>query len=173
MFEKICELKEVISENTEATLGKAVLKILYDEDVYGARIIALKLNEANGEVNEDEIYLCNHLIAIQTNVDVNEAEKCCTWSGLDFSVDPPRYRKFVAIFSGDSDGDDAQVISCLFKKATKIKQILNLCGIVLDILGSAKTMPYQNSKDRMGVATIVTSYDIFQSFFFSPYLIQT
>merc|ERR1712051_388116 len=116
MFEKICELKEVISENTEATLGKAVLKILYDEDVYGARIIALKLNEANGEVNEDEIYLCNHLIAIQTNVDVNEAEKCCTWSGLDFSVDPPRYRKLVAIFSGDSDGDgdDAQVISCLF-----------------------------------------------------------
>lgn len=43
MFEKICELKEVVSENTEATLGKAVLKILYDEDVYGARIIALKV----------------------------------------------------------------------------------------------------------------------------------
>merc|ERR1719225_532432 len=34
MFEKICELKEVVSENTEAPLGTAVLKILYDEDVY-------------------------------------------------------------------------------------------------------------------------------------------
>ena len=137
MFEKICELKEVISENTEATLGKAVLKILYDEDVYGARIIALKLNEANGEVNEDEIYLCNHLIAIQTNVDVNEAEKCCTWSGLDFSVDPPRYRKFVAIFSGDSDGDDAQV-NFLFAK--KFGKFLNWCDIVLEMLG-VLTMP--------------------------------
>ena len=141
MFEKICELKEVISENTEATLGKAVLKILYDEDVYGARIIALKLNEANGEVNEDEIYLCNHLIAIQTNVDVNEAEKCCTWSGLDFSVDPPRYRKFVAIFSADSDGDDAQVnFMFVLKRPQKFVKLLNLCGIVLDMLGSAKTM---------------------------------
>jgi len=109
MFEKICELKEVVSENTEAPLGTAVLKILYDEDVYGARIIALKVNDANGEVNEDEIYLCNHLIAIQTNVDVNEADKRCTWSGLDFSADPPRYRKFVAIFSSDGDGEEAQM----------------------------------------------------------------
>ena len=49
MFEKICELKEVVSENTEAPLGTAVLKILYDEDVYGARIIALKVNDANGD----------------------------------------------------------------------------------------------------------------------------
>ena len=110
MFEKICELKEVVSENVEATLGKAVLKILYDEDVYGARIIALKVTDANGEVpNEDEIYLCNHLIAIQTSVDVDETNKRCTWSGLDFSADPPQYRKFVAIFSSDSDGDDAQM----------------------------------------------------------------
>ena len=109
MFEKICELKEVVSENTEAPLGTAVLKILYDEDVYGARIIALKVNDANGEVNEDELYLCNHLIAIQTNVDVNEADKRCTWSGLDFSADPPRYRKFVAIFSPDNDGEEAQM----------------------------------------------------------------
>jgi hypothetical protein len=140
MFEKICELKEVISENTEATLGKAVLKILYDEDVYGARIIALKLNEANGEVNEDEIYLCNHLIAIQTNVDVNEAEKCCTWSGLDFSVDPPRYRKFVAIFSADSDGDDAQVNFLFAKKATKIWQIFKFVRHCTGNVGSAKTM---------------------------------
>jgi len=111
MFERICELKEVVSENTEATLGTVVLKVLYDEDVYGARIIALKVNEneTNGEVNEDEIYLCNHLIAIQTNVDVNESDKRCTWSGLDFSVDPPRYRKFVAAFSSDSDGEEAQM----------------------------------------------------------------
>ena len=98
-------MKEIVSEGTEVSLGQASLKILYDEDVYGARISALKVGS---DGNEDEVYLCNHLIAIQTNVEVDEADRRCTWSGLDFSVDPPRYRKFVAIFP-ETDGDDAQV----------------------------------------------------------------
>lgn len=101
MFERTCDMLEVIGDNEqrkEVPLGKALLRIVYDEDVYGARIIASK-------INDDENYLLNHLIAIQTNVEVGEENRRCTWSGLDFSVDPPRYRKFVAIFS-DSDGEE-------------------------------------------------------------------
>lgn len=108
MFERVCDLKEIIGEKgIEVSLGTVVLKILYDEDVYGARISALKVTP---DGNDDEVYLCNHLIAIQTNVEVDETNRRCIWSGLDFSVDPPRYRKFVAIFpEPESDGEDAQM----------------------------------------------------------------
>ena len=112
MFERDCNLLEIDDDGKETSLGHVFLRILYDEDVYGARIVASKFSEtANGEVNEDEVYLCNHLIAMQTNLDVDEDSKRCSWSGLDFSVDPPRYRKFVATFMEELDGgeDDAQM----------------------------------------------------------------
>jgi len=111
MFERECDLRELTDDGKEASLGRVYLRILYDEDVYGARIVASKFSEeANGEMNEDEVYLCNHLIAMQTNLDVDEEKKKCSWSGLDFSVDPPRYRKFLATFFEESDaGDDAQM----------------------------------------------------------------
>ena len=49
-----------------------------------------KEDDSNNEV-------CNHLIAIQTNL-VSSGENRCTWSALDFSRDPPKYRSFVAVF---------------------------------------------------------------------------
>ena len=56
----------------------------------------MKINESNAEgesANEDESgYLCNHIIAVQTRLDVDEDRKRCTWSAFDFSDDPPTYR---------------------------------------------------------------------------------
>lgn len=111
MYERDCELYEDLSNyggQKETHLGPAHLRIIYDEDVYGARIIAVKANNSsNGEVNEDEVYLCNHIIAMQTTLDVDEENHRCSWSGLDFSVDPPKYRKFVADFAKVEE--DAQI----------------------------------------------------------------
>ena len=84
MFERECDLYEVKSDENqenknETKLGRALLKILYDDDVYGARIIAVKINESNGETSEDESYLCNHIIAVQTNLGMIQAivNVCC------------------------------------------------------------------------------------------------
>ena len=64
--------------------GVVDLKIVYDDDVYGARILA----ELPTASSEEESIVCNHLIAMQTNlVDMQ-------WSALDFSTDPPAQRTF-------------------------------------------------------------------------------
>ena len=123
MFERECDLIEIDADNTEMPLGLCALKILYDEDVYGARIMASKVTEMNnGEVNEDEVYLCNHLIAIQTNLEVDEEKNRCTWSGLDFSVDPPRYRKFVAAFVDHGDADAQSEFVSIFQEGKDLAE---------------------------------------------------
>ena len=66
--------------------GEVDLKIVYDDDVYGARILA-ELPSATAE--EDSI-VCNHVIAMQTAL----AEDNIQWSALDFSTDPPSQRTF-------------------------------------------------------------------------------
>ena len=76
----------------------------------------------NGEVNEDEVYLCNHLIACQTNLDVDEGRNRCTWSGFDFSVDPPRYRKFVAVFTGHGDEDAQSEFVSIFQEGKDLAE---------------------------------------------------
>jgi len=73
-------------------LGDVDLRILYDDDVYGARIVA----EGPSGTEEDDATVCNHLIAMQTNLSDD-----LTWSALDFSIDPPNYRTFKAQFESD------------------------------------------------------------------------
>ena len=67
-------------------------------EVNGARIVAHK----------DDQEACNHLIAMQTEVDV--VQEKCSWSALDFSIDPPTYRSFVAVF--DSEDTMKDFIKC-------------------------------------------------------------
>merc|ERR1712048_1362584 len=70
-----------VKHSTEGFISQGVvdLKIVYDDDVYGARILA----ELPTASSEEESMVCNHLIAMQTNlVDMQ-------WSALDFSTDPP------------------------------------------------------------------------------------
>lgn len=74
--------------------GEVDLRIVYDDDVYGARILA----EGPSAGAEDDSTVCNHLIAMQTVLnDGAELE----WSALDFSTDPPSYRTFRVEFSSD------------------------------------------------------------------------
>merc|ERR1712141_552755 len=64
MFERQCTLLEK-EGNIENSLGQVDLRILYDDDVFGARIVAYSGNETSG------IEVCNHLIAMQTTLDVS------------------------------------------------------------------------------------------------------
>ena len=59
---------------------------MYDDDVYGARILA----EVPTAASDDEGIVCNHLIAMQTVL----AEDRLEWSALDFSSEPPSQRTF-------------------------------------------------------------------------------
>lgn len=74
------------------------MRIIYDDDVYGARITAYK--EESEEDYEDA--LCNHLIAKQTQLETEDRDLRCTWSALDFSSDPPTYRTFIAEFDDET-----------------------------------------------------------------------
>jgi E3 SUMO-protein ligase RanBP2 len=73
-------------------LGDVDLRILYDDDVYGARIVG----EGPSGTEEEDTTVCNHLIAMQTNLSDD-----LTWSALDFSIDPPNYRTFKAQFESE------------------------------------------------------------------------
>lgn len=79
--------------------GEVDLKIVYDDDVFGARILA----EVPTGSSEDESYVCNHLIAMQTVLSDD-----LVWSALDFSTDPPTQKSFRVEF-------DDNVVSAEFK----------------------------------------------------------
>merc|ERR1719242_1204966 len=104
MFERQCTLLEKVG-NIENSLGQVDLRILYDDDVFGARIVAYSGNE---ETNSGGVEVCNHLIAMQTSLDTSNTSEGagtfrCSWSALDFSVDPPKYRSFVAVFDNSEN----------------------------------------------------------------------
>ncbi len=104
MFERECELLESRDGGATAnSLGTVYLRIVYDDDVYGARIVAEKKPEG-GEGADDAEWttVCNHLIAIQTTL-AGAGDARCKWSALDFSTDPPTYRSFEAAFSTPAD----------------------------------------------------------------------
>ena len=71
MYERECELFEMEAEaegdgkvaqtGNGNSLGSVELKIVYDDDVYGARIVAHRSED-------DDAPACNHLIAMQTNL---------------------------------------------------------------------------------------------------------
>merc|ERR1712029_1318946 len=98
MFANECRLYETV-EGVEKLIGRVEIQMLYDSEVNGARIVAHK---------DDQEEACNHLIAMQTEMDVVQEE--CSWSALDFTVDPPNYRSFVAVF--DSEDTMKDFIKC-------------------------------------------------------------
>ena len=68
MFERQCTLLEK-EGNVENSLGQVDLRILYDDDVFGARIAAYKSYPQGSDGNGTEG--CNHLIAMQTNLELS------------------------------------------------------------------------------------------------------
>jgi len=60
------------------------IRVIYDEDLYGARVLARHVDS-----QEEDLDICDHIIAIQTNLDED-----LTWSGLDYSDGNPVKRSF-------------------------------------------------------------------------------
>lgn len=92
MFEKRVTL-QVQDPLTAAwsTQGLGDLQIVYDPDIFGARICVEQ--DGTGE------QLCNTIIALNTILEVKKRD--CVWSGMDYSEDPPVHRKFMAKFSSE------------------------------------------------------------------------
>ena len=114
MYDRECELKDKDS----GSLGRVVLRIVYDDDVYGARIIACPINSS------DEDTVCNHLIAIQT--ELKSTQLSCSWSALDFSRDPPAYRGFEAVFDLEADMSEFKETFSEGKELADQSEILEL-----------------------------------------------
>jgi len=65
-----------------------VFKILYDDELYGARIVASAANS-----DDQQADICDHLIAMQTDLSDD-----LSWSALDYASQPPVKRKFKICF---------------------------------------------------------------------------
>lgn len=117
MFERECELF-VDTDDQPTTITPVVLRIIYDDDVYGARIVAERTSKDNGAEDGDDWTVCNHLVAIQTNFS-SETETSAKWSALDFSIDPPSYRSFEAHFKSEQDARDFKV-----HKSDEVNQVM-------------------------------------------------
>ncbi|TRY72155.1 hypothetical protein TCAL_00256 [Tigriopus californicus] len=89
--------------------------MVYDDDVYGARIIAYPVSSTS-EGDEDAV--CNHLIAMQTTLDTLDAVSL-TWSALDFSRDPPAYRTFQVTFQND---EESQIFKDCFNEGKELAE---------------------------------------------------
>ncbi|PNF19022.1 hypothetical protein B7P43_G11805 [Cryptotermes secundus] len=99
MFEKRVTL-QVQDPLTAAwsTQGLGDLQILYDPDIFGARICVER--DGTGE------QLCNTIIALNTVLEVKKRD--CIWSGMDYSEDPAVHKKFMAKFSSEEAAAEFQ-----------------------------------------------------------------
>merc|ERR1719430_1079573 len=101
--------------------GEVDLRIVYDDDVYGARILA----EGPSAETDDDNTVCNHLIAMQTVLsDGQELE----WSALDFSTDPPTYRTFRVDFSSEDVRAEFKDMFSEGKELAEQSEILETVG---------------------------------------------
>ena len=124
MFERECELF-VDSDDQPTTITPVVLRIIYDDDVYGARIVAERTSKDTEAEDGEDWTVCNHLVAIQTQFS-SETDSSAKWSALDFSIDPPSYRSFEAHFKTEQDARDFKVRwKLLMKIVSPRKELYN------------------------------------------------
>ncbi|XP_069130814.1 E3 SUMO-protein ligase RanBP2-like isoform X2 [Argopecten irradians] len=90
LFEKRATL--LVKENDWKILGMGQLKVEYDDDVNGNRIVM---------DTDDKKTVCNHLLTKESVLRVNRKQKNCEWSPIDFSTDDPVRREFRAQFSSE------------------------------------------------------------------------
>ena len=101
--------------------GEVDFRIVYDDDVYGARIIA---EGPSAEGGEEYNVICNHLIAMQTVL----SDSPLSWSALDFSTDPPTYRTFKVDFSSTDKAADFRDMFAEGKDLAEQSEILETVG---------------------------------------------
>ncbi|XP_064638555.1 E3 SUMO-protein ligase RanBP2-like isoform X2 [Lineus longissimus] len=119
MFEKKATLfSKELNEWKKLCIGD--LLVVYDEEVYGARI---QMDNPDGET------ICSHHIAIETQLTPNEKKKTCEWAATDFSAGEPIRRQFKAQFSNVPAVKEFQQI---FKQGVEFAQAANISE--LDVL---------------------------------------
>ena len=103
------------SFNISFVQGVVDLKIVYDDDVYGARILAVTPTASNA-TDEDDGLVCNHIIAMQVTtiilllsmsllilfIQTSLGDQHLEWSAFDFSTDPPSQKTFKVEFEDQS-----------------------------------------------------------------------
>jgi len=100
--------------------GEVDFRIVYDDDVYGARIIA---EGPTAEGDDEYNVICNHLIAMQTILADD-----MSWSALDFSMDPPTYRTFRVEFSSPDTVAEFRDMFAEGKELAEQSEILETVG---------------------------------------------
>lgn len=73
---------------------------------------------------DEEHTVCNHLIAMQTTLNLADGFKKMQWSALDFSRDPPTYRYFSAEFEDEDLGREFRDIFTEGKELAEQSEIL-------------------------------------------------
>ena len=116
MYTGTCHLSAGASAGHLEDIGAVQLQVIYDDDVYGARIMAF---------NDEESYVCNHLIAIQTELTI-EAADAGSWSAMDFSTESPAYTHFRATFDSAADMDEFKDVFFEGKELAEQAEIVEL-----------------------------------------------
>ncbi|XP_051162746.1 E3 SUMO-protein ligase RanBP2-like [Leptopilina boulardi] len=96
MFEKRATLLAQNNDQTWTNLGMGYLKMFYDSEIFGARIIM----EAD---NTGEI-VSNTIISIDTSMQVVGKE--CMWTAYDYALNPPKRRLLKAVFSSHQGAEE-------------------------------------------------------------------
>ncbi|CAG2200433.1 unnamed protein product [Mytilus edulis] len=82
-----------------SAVGLGTIKVIYDEDVNGNRIM-VELDNKN--------VVCNHLVTKELNMSIDK--KDCYWSPIDFSTDEPVRRHFRSQFSSEQAAQEFQKV---------------------------------------------------------------
>merc|ERR1719510_1513323 len=122
MFQQTAKLSTKSEAGVWVQQGEIDLRIIYDDDVYGARI----LGDVYTEDEAEDSLVCNHLIAMQTVL--NEVEDSLEWSALDFSLDPPSYRTFRVQFTSEDLRAEFRDIFAEGKELAEQSEILETPG---------------------------------------------
>lgn len=99
MFEKRATLFAQNDDQTWTNLGMGYLKIFYDSEIFGARIIM--------EVDSTGEIVSNTIISIDTSMQVVGKE--CLWKAYDYILNPPKRRLLKATFSSVQGAEEMYV----------------------------------------------------------------
>lgn len=89
-FEKRATLFRKGDNDQWEKMGMGNMRVLYDDDLNANKLVFLT---DKGEK------VCNHVIAMELTVNVDEKKKSCEWQPVDYATDEPINRHFKAYFS--------------------------------------------------------------------------
>lgn len=81
---------QMMEGNQWQNKGTGVLRVIYDDDVNANKVMFTT------DKKED---LCNHLIAMESIINLDKSKHFCEWHPIDFATDEPIRRGFRAVFS--------------------------------------------------------------------------